>query len=222
MENASKAIIIASSVLIGVVILSLLVAFFNNVKSLQQTRADAEKIKQDVEFNKKYEAYNRDVYGSELLSIAKQIEDYNIREGDVKGYTKIELEVNVTKDLDSELFKKGKYNVDKLNNAIDQIEKELVTTGRPNTTIANHIFYGTANQQRRTYQLATMRTKEIKDFLGIEDNVKIPDEMQEFINDYNKYKSLLTLIKSSAFKCTGFDYEQYTGRVKYMKYELLK
>ncbi len=220
MENASKALIIASSVLIGVVILSLLVAFFNNVKSLQQRKADEVKIKQDVEFNKKYEAYNREVYGSELLSIAKQIEDYNIREGDTKGYTKIDLVVDITDDLDYFLFKKGIYNQETLNSAIDRIENELVTTGRPNTTVANHYFTGVGGQSRRTYQLATMRTKEIKDFLGIKDSERIPDEMQNYINTYNTLKSLLTQIKSTKFECTGFEYEQYTGRVTKMKYRL--
>lgn len=221
MENASKAIIIAGSVLTGIIVLSLLVAFFNNVRNLQQTKAETESIAKDAEFNKKFDAYNRDVYGSELLSIAKFIEDYNEREGgDNKAYQKIELEVKVNEDLDANLLKKGTYNVDSLNQAVKKIEDQLVTTGTPNTTIANHVFYGTGSKQRRTYQLATMRTKEIKDFLGIKDTENIPTDMQKYINDYNTYKAILIQIKSKVYKCTGFEYDQHNGRVTKMKYEL--
>ena len=210
MENASKAIIIAGSVLMGIVVLSLLVAFFNNVRNLQQTKAETESIAKDVEFNKKFEAYNRDVYGSELLSIAKFIEDYNLREGgENKDYKKIELEVNVSEDLDAILFKKGKYNVEKLNNTINNIENGLENI--KNKTI---LF---DNGSRRIYQLAGMRTKEIED-LG--DPKPTYSNYEYDIGTYNTYKSLLSQIKQKTFKCTGFEYEQYTGRVTKMKYKL--
>lgn len=211
MENASKAIIIAGSVLMGIVVLSLLVAFFNNVKSLQATKSESEKIAQDAEFNKKFEAYNRDVYGSELLSIAKFIEDYNIREGgDNKAYTEITLEVKINEDLHSELFKSGTYNVVKLNSAITTIETKLEDVKNKSIKFDN----GT----RKIYQLAAMRSKEIQD-LG---NPKPTyNNYQDFIDEYNTYKALLSQIKQKKFKCNGFEYEKYTGRVTKMKYELL-
>ena len=75
MENASKALIMAGSVLIAIVVISLLVIFFGNLRGLQNTTQSVEQVEQATEFNKQYDAYARDVYGSELLSIANKIND---------------------------------------------------------------------------------------------------------------------------------------------------
>ena len=44
MENASKALIIAGSVLVALMVISLLVIFFNNIRDLQGIEQDSEKI----------------------------------------------------------------------------------------------------------------------------------------------------------------------------------
>ena len=127
MENASKALTMAGSMLIAIIVISLLVVFFNKLQNLQKTELNKEEVEQAVEFNETYDVYYRDVYGSELLSIANKIKDYNLRESEISGYTEIELEVNITKDLDKELLKKGTYNsiqlVQKIKNVVNKEEK---------------------------------------------------------------------------------------------------
>ena len=89
MENASKALIMAGGVLIALLIIGILVVFFNNLSDWQKISQTSEEVEQITEFNKQYDVYERNVYGSELLSIANKIDDYNKRESNNKGYSKI-------------------------------------------------------------------------------------------------------------------------------------
>ena len=108
MENASKALIMAGGVLISLMVIGLLVLFYNNLSGMQKIKTDSETEQQATEFNKQYDVYARDVYGSEILSIANKIADYNKREADNKGYTPIDLEVTFTKGLSERYFVENK------------------------------------------------------------------------------------------------------------------
>ena len=67
MENASKALIIAGSVLIALMIIGALVLMFSNLTNYQNTNIDTTRTAQIAQFNSEYETYNRqDVRGSEL------------------------------------------------------------------------------------------------------------------------------------------------------------
>ena len=80
MENASKALIMAGSVLIALMIIGALLLMFNNLTSYQDTNTQSEREAQIVEFNNQYETYNRnDVRGSDLYSLLNKVIDYNRR-----------------------------------------------------------------------------------------------------------------------------------------------
>lgn len=212
MENASKALTMAGSMLIAIIVISLLVVFFNQLQNLQKTELNKEEVEQVAQFNETYDVYYRDVYGSELLSIANKIKDYNIRESEISGYTEIELEVNITEDIDKELLKKGTYNstqlIQKLKNIEDKIE-EIETKS------ITFIKDGTAQKSsRKIKQLANMRTKDIEE-LG-----KPKEDYKEYVRLYNTYKTLLTQIKAQVFKVQEFKYDEDTGRITKMIYKL--
>lgn len=80
MENASKALIMAASVLISLVIIGALVLMFNNLTTYQKTETEDARDAQVVEFNNQYETYNRkNVRGSDLYSLLNKVVDYNRR-----------------------------------------------------------------------------------------------------------------------------------------------
>lgn len=211
MENASKALIMAGSVLIAMIVISLLVAFFTNLRNLQNIQLSTEQVEQATEFNKQYDVYDRNVYGSELLSIANKIKDYNIRQAEMNDYTKIELEVTFLKDIDSTLLKKGTYTHLELIQKIDNIENEINIIGNESITF---ITKTGEKSSRKISQLSTMRTADIEE-LGTEQK-----DYKTQVNKYNTYKTLLTEIKAKVFKSKGFEYDKNTGRVIKMKYEL--
>ena len=78
MENASKALIMAGALLISLVIISALILMFSNLSSYQETSTQGERSAQVVEFNNRFETYNRtDVRGSDLYSLLNSAINYN-------------------------------------------------------------------------------------------------------------------------------------------------
>ena len=86
MENATKALEMAGSLLIGVLLLGCLLFAYTRMSELKDTEHKVEVSEQAKDFNQDYETYNRNnLYGSDLFSLANQIEDYNKKEADGKA-----------------------------------------------------------------------------------------------------------------------------------------
>ena len=102
MENASKALIIAGSVLISLLVIAALVFMFNQLSDLRQTQEDA-----SIEDKLQSFYANLDTYiegnkrGNDILSLANLITDFNNRRAGGneskygnEGYEPIELNVH--------------------------------------------------------------------------------------------------------------------------------
>jgi len=78
MENASKALLIAAGIFIGIIAVSLIMLGYRNISDYYNAKEDAKEFEQMGAFNKQYVAYNRDdVRGSDLLSLINKILDFN-------------------------------------------------------------------------------------------------------------------------------------------------
>ena len=224
MENASKALVIAGSMLIALIVISLLVIFFNSLRENMAVEQKEESILQATEFNKKFDSYERDVYGSELLSLANKVYDYNVREADEKGYTEVKLIIKIdgTKlDSTKTYFKSSEYTITKenlLKTEIDKISTYLKTF--------DSIRYSNPSGRwsRSIPQLAKMRTNDW--VAGLELNITKTndrnkyDEINNYISDYNQYKNIESQLKQSTFVFKGSEYDKNTGRIKILRYEL--
>ena len=79
MENASKALLIAAGILIGLILITMIIFGYNQISSYYTNREEVKQSEQLAEFNKQYIGYDReDVRGSDLLSLVNKIIDYNI------------------------------------------------------------------------------------------------------------------------------------------------
>ena len=221
MENASKALIMAGGVLISMLVIGLVVFFFNNLSDLQNIELSAEEVEKVAEFNKQYDVYARNVYGSELLSIANKVDDYNKRETGNKGYSELKLIVKFNTTPNSELFKINKeYNYKDLLTIKKDIDKELKKYS-DRTEGSQYLYKGQDGIRTRTVsQLATMRTKDIEDFFGSEEYDKVKVNLNDQIEKYNSIKNLFSEIKAEVFTYKSFTYDEYNGRVIEMRYEL--
>ena len=207
MENASKALIMAGGVLISLLVIGLLVFFYNSLSSLQGTKQTVAEEQTVVEWNKQYTVYERDVYGSELLSLANKTVDYNKREADNKGYTKLEIHITITKNLDNNYFKAGVYNASKFEEQMEELNTKLEEIGEK--TVKSK----TTNKSKKISQLAAMRTKDIEE-LGIQ-----YADYNENVTTYNIYKTLVTEVKSKTFRYKKSEYDN-NGRIVELYYEL--
>lgn len=79
MENASKAIIMAGGILIGVIILSVLVLVFRPIGDVYTEQGVSLSIEQLEKYNRQFNTFDKSLYGSELLSLKNLLEDYNNR-----------------------------------------------------------------------------------------------------------------------------------------------
>jgi Na+-transporting methylmalonyl-CoA/oxaloacetate decarboxylase gamma subunit len=70
MENAASALQMAVGVLIALLLISLFVFVFNSISGVENSKADAEVQKENVEFNNKFLAFDKSsMYGTDLISI---------------------------------------------------------------------------------------------------------------------------------------------------------
>lgn len=98
MENASKAIIMAGGILIGVIILSVLVLIFRPIGDIYEEQGVSLSIEQLEKYNRQFNTFDKSLYGSELLSLKNLLEDYNYRvlqDADPKYIAENEITVTV-------------------------------------------------------------------------------------------------------------------------------
>ena len=99
MENASRALIIAGGMLIAMLIVSLLVWGFNSISTYKREQAETELREQIIEFNKKFEAYNKTtVRGYQMISLANLASDINMRYTEENGYRPVEIRAMMAED----------------------------------------------------------------------------------------------------------------------------
>lgn len=212
MENASKALIMAGSILIAIMVISLLVIAYNNLTETMNAKNDEDAIEQVIEFNKQYDVYYRNnLYGSDILSLANKVADYNERQSKEQGYAILDIEVTFKKTIDAYnsgkiIERNKKYNsnemkkiADDLNTKIESYKKEKVA----GKTIPS---------------LSGLRSNELEILLkeaGVTSEAE-KSKIQNKIDTYLGYNSALTNLKSTTFKAKKFEYDDVTKRITKM------
>lgn len=136
MENASKALTMAASILIGVLLLALLLYAYNQFTVVPRQEEANAKLEQMAEQNEKYAAYNRQgLKGNKLLSLLNMAEDNNIKYADVTGYL---MEVEVIFN-DGQTLKIANYAENKKNKDAKNIIQQKIKSATFNCT---EITYG--------------------------------------------------------------------------------
>lgn len=189
MENASKALIMAGSMLIALMILGALLLMFSNLSSYQEVHTQSTREAQVIEFNNQFETYNRtDVRGNDLLSLVNRAINYNRTnsykgtenndKGQETGYTPITIKFEIRKedydqllttpDGDHKLITGKSYEINGTTNTFEnEISEEI-------TRIEG--IYGKENLN----QIVTAMSKIFID------NKSTEQEKTEAVNTYNK------------------------------------
>ncbi len=240
MENATKALLIAGAVLILVMVLSLVVIFWDQVTSYFSAGHDAKMQAQLVEFNNKFQNYaGKTIRGNELVSIMNRIVDYNDYQSDIVGYERIKITINFSGQKDD-----LRYNTERreeilveydtiTNNANDdRIEKIATTSSRlveassssiPKLTDVklqkmsagiDTIFDGDIDDDHRE-----ARAKFLTKVLGYEIAIKDDPRMDEIKNATSQYYQF-TMFKRAVFECTDVNYDEANGRVSGMEFKV--
>lgn len=230
MENASKALIMAGSVLLSVLIISALVLLFNQIGAFKRSEVSEKDIEKLAEYTKQIETFKRDLYGSELLSLCNLIEDYNARQADL-GYDKIQVNVTLnnaieklTVDENGREVSGAKASISKSYNS----SKQLVTDFNKLQDEVNYYKnkkYKNDNG-KSVEKLSGLKSKELKIALGVESTMDLSDissisnsELKKFLSymeNYIRLKTDLTTFKNKKFKIE-YKYDDNTLRVNSIK-----
>lgn len=208
MENASKALLIAGGILVGIITISLL--FYMSTKLGETVESVSNNSEQEelLEFNKGFEVYNKKLmYGTDVLSVLNKAIDNNSR-NNVQAGDNSEYSVNIIFRLKNDL----QTTVEEFNSYGDKIRK--------------YDLSGKALLENRNYSLSN-------DIIQIE-NVLINAEKfvygdeyfsnsasQVRVNTVNGYKIIYypaASFKRRYFYCNNVKYDDNTGRIKEMQF----
>ena len=183
----------------------MLVYGYNQLSSVRQAQEDSEKIEKAGDFNKTYEAYNKDgLYGSELLSLANKIEDYNSKNLSGNGYQGIELDITINQIRNAQVYKSTSYNASTLTSCYTELAKKIRETNK--TYKGKNISYwaGSSSDLRSNFDATT--TPSYTDMVG-------------YIRNYNALVTERDDIARKSFKCTKVEYSKENGRIIKMTYK---
>ncbi len=224
MENASKALIIAGSVLMAVLVIGALMLMYNQIADIEQTKTDNDELSKMEDYSKKFEEYNGTIYGSELFSLANLQDDYTKRYKQEDGYTKITITVIINNSISgTSYFQSGENDINNILANKNDIEKNITEFENKNKFKGKTVKY---------YSQLTIR--EIADIYGVnfssddlesdvEDKIRQKGgeakRLIEAIAEYKNIKSVYTEFKNKRFKCTNVTYNRNNGRIESMRFE---
>lgn len=205
MENAVKALEIASGVFLGLLILGALVLGYNRVSELRRTQYQVEQDQQSADFNKSYEAYNtKSVYGSEIFSLANKVVDYNKAYPAEDGYEELILSVTFIKDYDSYFQKNMEYTATGITTQYEKIAKKIRTDGSKKIISATNVT-------RTVQEWSKVSSSTLNSSF-----VRTSNEYKA-ITDYKQLTNVQNDIVRTTFKCIGYDYDT-NGKITKMSF----
>lgn len=242
MENATKALLIGAGMLFTIAIVSIAWAAYTNITGYYQEEQKSVTSDQLANFNKEYEAYNRDdVTGFELVSLINKVINYNannavdeslgFRNTDInfqKMYVKFTItNSNLTngtevksKNLKVKLFDSSTYDSENTttNTKLQSIMKRMQSL--ENTYGANVLSKLVSDRDNLTIYGGN-GSKDLKRVLG--KNISVPGYNKEEKYSEDGAKQILEYeqyieFKRAEFKCTKTDYNNSTGRITKLEF----
>lgn len=234
MENASKALLIAGSVLLTLIVLAIFIYFFTQFHEFPEQQQEAIKQEQIAKFNREYESYNKQkMYGVDVVTVMNKVISNNERYADkISGRYLLE-DNNYFIDVEVTLLS------DVISYATQYIEVEdsngLIDTKTYNKGTIKGLVNGKKGQEK-TFELGKVfDSKKIKLLEETSFEYFMNNDIEKFFSDAETYKIKLTSggdvvdkydefnytlvysgftdFKRKLFSCTGVEYNPETARV---------
>lgn len=205
MENAAKGLTIAGGVLVAIIVISTLWYSFHQWGLLPQAKAENEKASQDIAFNQEFESYNKqNIYGAEIITILNKAIENNEKYGITADTTDpYYIDVVITISTDVKGFTK-KYVRDK--HGVLKDESTIYSDApilKANTSyrLSNFSDFTKLNNLTKVGPIDVNETKRGNEFI--------------YTEEYSAEKEF----RLRYFKCTGIEYDEFSGRINCIKFE---
>ena len=248
MGNASKALIMAASVLIAIVIVSAFILMMSNLKNHQEASYKSNLSSQIAEFNNQYTTYERkDIRGSDMISLMNKVLDYNTRHAKEKGFLKMNITINMNghkKELAfdnvNRIVRLDEYTQDNIYLIIGQPKLNTINnSGMVNGEISNNEIRKIENKYQQKYcnqlasEISNIQTiAESKIYKTITEKNRAFDEEKILPNSADSYGGVNKIyqdalkyyeyiqFKRAYFDCVGKpEYDKDTGRILKMEFK---
>ena len=226
MENASKALIMAGSVLIAILVIGVLVLGYRNLSSLAQQQEDSESDLTLQEYMTRFEQYNRTLYGSELLSLANLLEDYNNSvDVNYEGYDSISITVVTNGIVNSSYFKAGTFSIDTISNDQSKIESAIsqYESARKEYNNKSVKYYSSKRNREIAIDFGMNPPSSMIDYDIATTYLQTNSTTAKLLEQIQDYKNLTAIYNEfrtgKKFRCTNVVYNNQNGRISSMYYE---
>ncbi len=226
MENASKALIMAGSVLIAILVIGLLVFGYNQLSDLEQQKEDSEGDLKGTEYMKKFEQFNRTLYGSELLSLANLQEDYNSSQAvRYEGFDRIEITVKTDGIVSSSYFPAGTYTIDRIAEDQKKIEEEIAKYEENKREYNNRSvkYYSSKRNREIALDFGMNPPSTMMDYDIQTNYLRTNSTTAQLLTEIQAYKDLTTIYNEfrtgKQFVCKEVTYNNQNGRISSMYFE---
>ena len=205
MENASKALLMAGGVLIGLLVIGALVLMVNQLGSYQKQNVGTEQEKQIAQFNQEFTRFtDQRIDGTDIVSLVNKVVDYNTRSG---GVNSLNYDIKITLTIDITGFA-GKYGTNSTSKIFGNTTRYTINNSnvsfyniiRNYTNIESN--YGLENLKKLSSNFDSVYengTKSVKDVTGKEINDLNPPNGKNIIEGHREYSEF----KSSKFRSVG-------------------
>lgn len=221
MENASKALIMAGSILMALMVIGALVFMYQNLSDVKQAEIDAEDNSQITEYGQKFEQYNKkSVYGSELMSLANLQADYNKSQAEEKGYSKINISVTIKNPIALDTYFTNISSIGDVTIAKNAIENDIDKYETKNTYKGKPVKYYSQISNREIAQIYGIEFSSYTIDYDIGEALKNDSRTKKLMEDIENYKNIKTTyteFKNKKFKCTDVKYD-INGRISQMTF----
>ncbi len=236
MDNINKALLIAGGILFAVLVLTLLIIFYNNMSTYYTEQHNTKMVEQITEFNNKFENYNgQTIRGNELISVMNRVIDYNRTYSDMEGADRVTITINL-QGHQKELLYTGTTSSDTLfqrsviSNANGN-DSEISKISELSTELANSTGIDDTKLQKMSAEISTIcnastddysvkkRNEKLQKILGYKsDKIFTTQEINKFQSATMKYYQL-TQFKRVMFNCTEVVHNQKDGRINKISFE---
>lgn len=224
MENATKALVMAGSILISIIIVAILLYAFNVIKQYPEEQEEQAEIEQLSKFNTEYESYNKEkMYGTDIITVLNKANNNNMLYADNEGVYDIDIEIKLLTDITASALIYSP-SLDQDGNLDGKIGFKQTEDEKELPKYAKKQFDGKLGLMLEKGSFTLLENVlTIKNLLALSDEIVIyPDEKKDGLDpewNYTKIDGGFKQFKRKLFKCTGVEYSSITGRVNKMYFE---
>lgn len=212
MENASKALLMTGSILIGIILLSLAVYVYNIMTEAEKMKASTLTEEQLIKYNQEFLAYDKKLmYGTDVITVLNKAIDNNKRYAEDDESYFIDISFTLIDDVSAVTTK---YTWDRIN-------KRYKSTTQKNTATGNS-KYTYSFRAGNSYSISN-NLEDIKNFLATSKEAtaikepKNPGPEESYTITYTGFSDFKRMI----FKCVKVERNDI-GKICYMEFKQIK